>query len=233
LAESGNPGHPVSARFNGLDLYWASPLTLNAPQGVEAEYLCTSTADAWSMGEPFYTNPEIPYLFERDAANTRGRKILGASLAGTFPSWFNGKPRPEPEDGSELADMPPQAKPARIIVIGDTEFATSFINVSNGQRNLDFMVQVADWLCNDDDIIGIRSRASGSGRLDKIIEPAKKTSAMKFAQLINVYIVPLLVILAGVLLALKRRAEANAKARSYAEENNNKTDGAKEHSDGL
>jgi len=233
LAESGNPGHPVSARFNGLDMYWASPLTLNAPQGVEADYLFTSTADAWSMKEPFYTNPEIPYLFERDAADTRGKKILGASLAGTFPSWFADKPKPEPEDGSELAAMPSQAKPARIIVIGDTEFATSFINVSNGQRNLDFMVQVADWLCNDDDIIGIRSRVSGSGRLDKIIDPAKKASAMKFVQVINVYIVPLLVILAGILLALRRRSQANAKVRSYAEENSKKTDGGKEHSDDL
>jgi gliding-associated putative ABC transporter substrate-binding component GldG len=223
LPEGGNPGHPVSARFTGLDLYWASPLTLNtALQGVEADYLFTSTNEAWSMKEPFYTNPEIPYLFERDAADTSGRKILGASLTGTFPSWFADKPKPEPEDGSELADMPPQAKPARIIVVGDTEFATSFINVSNGQRNLDFLLQAADWLCNDDDIIGIRSREAGSGRLDKIIEPAKKVSAMRFAQLVNVYIVPLLVILAGIFLALRRRAEANAK-----------TNDKKEHSDDL
>jgi gliding-associated putative ABC transporter substrate-binding component GldG len=241
LEGNGNPGHPVSARFSGLDLYWASPLTLNAPQDVDADYLFTTTAEAWSMGEPFYTNPEIPYLFERDAADTRGKKILGASLTGTFPSWFANKPKPEPEDGSELADMPLHAKNARIIVVGDTEFATSFINVSNGQRNLDFLVQVADWLCNDDDIISIRSRVSGSGRLDKIIDPAKKAAAMKFAQLVNVYIVPLLVILAGVFLALRRRAEANAKARSYAEGNSNKADGmaagkaagAKEHSDDL
>ena len=234
LAESGNPGHPVSARFNGLDMYWASPITLNAPRGVEADYLFTSTTEAWSMKEPFFTNPEAPYLFERDAASTMGKKILGASLAGTFPSWFADKDKPEPEDGSELAAMPSQAKPARIIVIGDTEFATSFINVSNGQRNLDFMVQVADWLCNDDDIIGIRSRVSGSGRLDKIIEPAKKASAMKFVQVINVYIVPLLVILAGILLALRRKSQANAKVRekadSHSAENNSKT---KEHSDDL
>jgi len=234
LAEGGNPGHPVTARFNGLDLYWASPLRLNAPPGVEADYLFTSTADAWSMKEPFNTNPEVPYLFERDAADTRGKKILGASLAGTFPSWFAGKSKPEPEDGSELADMPLQAKPARIIVIGETDFATSFINVSNGQRNLDFLVQTADWLCNDDDIIGIRSRVSGSGRLDKIIEPAKKASAMRLAKVVNVYIVPLLVILAGILLALRRRAEANAKVRENADSCSAENSGAaKEHSDDL
>jgi ABC-type uncharacterized transport system involved in gliding motility auxiliary subunit len=205
LGDNGNPEHPVSARFAGLDLYWASPLSLRASAGLEAVYLFTSTGEAWTMGEPFSTNPEVPYLFERDAAATRGKKILGASLSGIFPSWFTGKPKPETEDGEELADMPSVAKAARIIVVGDTEFATSFLGVSNGRHNLDFMVQAADWLCNDDDIIGIRSRESGSGRLDKIMEPEKKASAMRFARTVNIYLMPLLVIIAGILLALRRR----------------------------
>ncbi|MDR0495373.1 MAG: GldG family protein [Treponema sp.] len=214
LGGNGNPEHPVSARFGGLDLYWASPLSLNAPYGVEADYLFTSTGEAWTMGEPFYTNPEIPYLFERDAAATRGSKILGASLSGVFPSWFADKPRPQTENGEESAAMPSAAKAARIIAIGDTDFATSFLNVTNGQHNLDFLVQAADWLCNDDDIIGIRSRASSSGRLDKIIEPEKKASAMILARIVNVYLTPLLVIIAGILLALRRRAKSpGAKAK--------------------
>ena len=208
LGENGNPGHPVSAQFSGLDLYWPSPLVLQAPEGVEADYLFTSTADAWSMGEPFYTNPEIPYLFERDAAETKGKKILGASLAGVFPSWFSGRPKPESEEQPELRDTPSQPKAARIIVIGETDFATSFMNVTGGQRNLDFVVQTADWLCNDDDIIGIRARQPGSGRLDLIIEPEKKAAAMRYAQIVNVYFVPFLVIVTGVFLALRRRARA-------------------------
>ena len=207
LNDKGNSSHPVSAKFGGLDLYWASPLLLHAPPGVEADYLFTSTVEAWTMGEPFYTNPEVPYLFERDAASSKGEKILGASLSGIFPSWFRDKEKPEPENPEEeLPDMPLQAKVSRLIIVGDTDFATSFLGVTNGQRNLDFLVQAADWLCNDDDIIGIRSRQSGSGRLDKIIEPEKKAQAMKSARLINIYVVPLLVIAAGIMLALRRRA---------------------------
>ena len=208
LGENKNPQHPVSAHFSGLDMYWASPLDLNAPDGVDAVWLFTSTAEAWTMGEPFYTNPDVPYLLERDAARTRGVKVLGASLSGVFPSWFEGLPKPETEDEAELPDMPPQARPARVIVIGDTDFATSFLNVTGGQRNLDFLVQAADWLFNDDDIIGIRSRESSSGRLDKILEADKKAAAMQLARLINVYLVPLLVIIAGILLALRRRSLA-------------------------
>jgi len=201
LGENGNKAHPVSANFKGLDLYWASPLQLNAPDGVEADYLFTSTAVAWSMREPFFTNPEVSYLLERDAAATTGVKILGAGFFGVFPSWFAGKPLPQ-DDGTELPAMPPQAKPARLIVIGETEFATSrFIN-SGGA---DILIQAADWLCNDDDIIQIRSRSSQSGRLDKIIDTRKKASAMKFAQIVNVFVVPSLVIIAGLFFALRRK----------------------------
>ena len=206
LGENGNPAHPASANFSGLDLYWASPLEISAPEGVQADYLFTSTADAWSMREPFYTNPEIPaYLFERDAAETSGEKILGLSLTGVFPSWFADKPTPQAEDGEELPAMPAQAKPARLIVVGETDFATSFLGVTNGQRNLDFMVQAADWLCNDDDIIQIRSRAPQSGRLDKIIDEGKKASAMRLAKIVNVFVVPALVVIAGLFFALRRK----------------------------
>jgi ABC-type uncharacterized transport system involved in gliding motility auxiliary subunit len=218
LGENGNPAHPVSAQFGGLDMYWASPLELHEGEGIEADYLFTSTADAWSMGEPFSTNPDVSYLFERDAHRTRGTKILGVSLSGIFPSWWGDRPAPEPYDGFTFSDMPEEAKPSRIIVIGETEFATTFINITGGQRNMDFLVYAADWLSNDDDIIGIRSRVSGSSRLDRIIDPQQKAAAMRFAQITNVLLVPLLVIITGILLALRRRARTlSAKTHSRAE----------------
>jgi len=229
LGENGNPQHPASANFGGLDLYWANPLTLNAPEGVEADYLFTSTDEAWSMREPYSTNPENPRLMERDAPETRGRKILGASLAGTFPSWFAGRPKPQQPEGLELPDMPFEAKPSRIIVIGETEFATTFLNVTQGNRNLDFLVQAADWLCNDDDIIGIRNRETGSGRLDKITDNEKRAAAMKLAQIVNIFVVPLLVVVAGVLLALRRRAMAQPRGETAA----SKTGSEKEPQHGV
>jgi gliding-associated putative ABC transporter substrate-binding component GldG len=224
---NGNPAHPVSANFKGLNLFWASPLQLNVPDGVEAVYLFTSTVEAWSMREPFETNPEIPYLFQRDASETTGEKILGVSLSGIFPSWFAGKPIPERDDGEELLPMPAQAKPARLIVVSETDFVTSFMGVAaNGQRNLEFMIKAADWLCNDDDIIQIRSKSSQSGGLDKIIDDEKRASAMRFARIVNVFVVPALVIIAGLFFALRRRTRIfAAKAPTKAP--------AKEHSDDV
>jgi ABC-type uncharacterized transport system involved in gliding motility auxiliary subunit len=73
---------------------------------------------------------------------------------------------------------------------------------------LDFLLQAADWLGNDDDIIGIRNREGGGGRFDKISDPAQKASVLRFAQILNVVIVPLLVILSGVFIAWRRKVRA-------------------------
>ena len=213
LAENGSGAHPVSARFDGLDLFWPSPLETHPPEGVEAQPLFTSTAEAWAMRDTFYTNPDIAYLFERDAAETRGIKTLGVSLSGTFPAWFAGAPKPRREGSDEeLPDMPAGARPARIMVIGDTDFATTLINASGGQRNLDFLLKAADWLGNDDDIIGIRNREPQAGRFDRIIDPERKAAVVDFVQLVNVVVVPLLVIAAGVLLAWRRKVRCRAAA---------------------
>jgi ABC-type uncharacterized transport system involved in gliding motility auxiliary subunit len=219
LGENGNPQHPVSARFGGADLFWSSPLELQTPDGVEGAPLFSTTAEAWSMRNNFSTNPEIPYLFEQEAAETRGQKIMAAALSGTFPGWFMEKDKPL-RDGSEeeLPDMPVEARPSRIIVIGDTDMASSLMSAA-GQRNLDFIIQAVDWLGNDDDIIGIRGREAQMGRLDRIIDPVKKAAAMRFAQILNVIIFPLLVILLGIGIAWRR------KIRTVAVEEKERSDG--------
>jgi ABC-type uncharacterized transport system involved in gliding motility auxiliary subunit len=219
LPENGNGEHPASARFGGLDLFWPNPLELHPPGGIEAASLFTSTEEAWLMRDNFSTDPNVPYLFERDAAETRGQKILGASLSGTFPSWFQGAEKPKREDsGEELPDMPAGAKPARIIVVGDADFATGIINMTRGQHNLDFLLQAADWLGNDDDIIGIRNREALTGRLDRIIDPVKKARVMGLAQLVNVALMPLLVILAGLFFAWRRGVRVRASESQAAKE---------------
>ncbi|MDR1239659.1 MAG: GldG family protein [Treponema sp.] len=210
LAENGNSGHPAAgARFGGMDLFWPSPLELQTPEGVEGEPLFSTTPEAWSMRDNFTTSPETPYLLEREASETRGQKIMAAALTGTFPGWFTGRDKPRREgSGEELPDMPAGARPSRIIVIGDTDMATSLINMTRAQRNLDFLLQAVDWLGNDDDIIGIRGRDSQMGRLDHISDPVKKVSAMRFAQILNVVVFPLLVIFLGIGVAWRRKVRA-------------------------
>jgi len=208
LPEFANSLHPVSARFAGLDLYWANPLALFPPYGVEAVPLFTTTDEAWTMREPFLTTPDFAFMAERDAPQTAaGRRILGASLSGIFPPRFDEPPAPL------LGTLPPrpEPRPGRIIVIGETDFATSFMNVTNAVHNFGFLVQATDWLGHDDDIIAIRARTAGSGRLDRIADPAARAAAMRFARTVNVFVVPILVIVAGLFVSHRRKTLARAR----------------------
>jgi ABC-type uncharacterized transport system involved in gliding motility auxiliary subunit len=210
--ESGNPRHPLSARFGGLDLFWPSPIDLNPPAGVEAEPLFSSSAASWLMTRDFALNPDDAGLFEREAPDTRGARILGAALSGVFPGWFEGMPKPvRAGSAEELPDMPAEPKPARIVVVADADLGGSLLEYSGGRRNLDFMLRAADWLGNDEEIIGIRSRGAQSGRLDKIADPEKKAGAAAFARVLNLILIPLGLIAAGLFLAWRRRGrEADA-----------------------
>ncbi|MCL2880475.1 MAG: GldG family protein [Treponema sp.] len=213
LPENGNKDNPIGANFKGLDMYWASPIVLNAPPSMDVVPLFTTTQDAWSMTEPFYTNPEVSYLFEKDASSTKGTKVMGASLTGVFPSWFKDKPKPD----ASLPAMPDTAKPSRVIVVSDTDFLSSMIGATNATHNLDFLLQGSDWLVgNLDDIIGIRNRESNTANLNKISDPQAKASAILFAQVFNIVIMPVLVIAAAIIIALRRRA----KSRVHSDQSN-------------
>ncbi|MCL2191352.1 MAG: ABC transporter, partial [Treponema sp.] len=63
---------------------------------------------------------------------------------------------------------------------------------------------------HDDDIIGIRSRTVGSGRLDRITDPAMRAAAMRFSRTVNLFVVPILVIVAGIFFSFRRKAAARA-----------------------
>ncbi|MDR2028067.1 MAG: GldG family protein [Treponema sp.] len=211
LEQNGNGSHPVTSGFGGVDLYWPSPVELNPPAGVEAEPLFTTTPEAWLMTRDFTANPEMSYLFEQEGPDTRGVKVLGAALSGKFPSWFAGMSKPVREGSSEeLPDMPAEAGDSRIIVVGDADFASTLTQYTRSDRNFDFLLKAADWLSNDDDIIGIRSRLSQTGRLDKITDPDARLRAMRFARILNVVIIPLAVVVLGVLRSWRRRRSLSA-----------------------
>jgi ABC-type uncharacterized transport system involved in gliding motility auxiliary subunit len=196
--KAANPGHPVSSCFNGLDLYWASPLELFPPSGVSGEVLFSSTDGAWLQTEYFVTNPNLVSRFEDEEALTSGQKILGVSLSGTFPGAFDDSPDTSESDGSG-------GKPSRIIVIGDSDFAGSMMRASRAEaRNLEFLVRAAEWLSGDEELLSIRSTRE-SGRLDRIADQETKNSVMAFSRTLNTVIIPLVVIASGFFLCRKRK----------------------------
>jgi len=209
METNGNPNHPLTSGFSGVDLFWASPLTLTLPESetVTGEVLFTSSPEAWLMMNNFNLSPDQSGIFAFGAEETQGEKILAVALEGLFPSWYAdlGKPESRYEEEEELPDMPAEPKESRIIVVGDSDMGGELIQYTQGQQlNLNFLLQAADWLGNDDDIVGIRNRTSGGGRLDRITDEEKRAGMMRFSQTFNVIVVPLLIIIFGITRLVKR-----------------------------
>jgi len=103
------------------------------------------------------------------------------------------------------------ASEGRLIIIGDSEFPTSLVQYTNSNQNLEFLVQAADWLGNDNDILSIRTRIPASARLNKISDPIERARSALMAQLINVVLIPLLVLIYGVYRTMRRKAKLQSR----------------------
>ncbi|MDR1149322.1 MAG: GldG family protein [Spirochaetaceae bacterium] len=201
----GNPAHPITSAFAGVDMFWPNPLVLHETAGVEAVPLIFSTQDAWLMTKDISVNPDSAFMFTRENRETQGQKLLGAALSGRFPPYSG---IPDINSSGEAASTagtgsPDNGAESRIVVIGNGEFLND--EYLDSERNLTFFLSAADWLANDDDIISIRSRAAGINRLDKIIDSEKRDAAMTFARLLNTMAIPAAVLIFAVVFGIKRR----------------------------
>jgi ABC-type uncharacterized transport system involved in gliding motility auxiliary subunit len=211
-AQGANSENPITARFSGLDLYWPSPLTI-APEAEEkATVLLESSPESWLMNEPFVINPQQRMMFQRNAADTRGAQVLSVALAGDFSSYFQDREIPDREgverDWTEVTES---VDDNRMIVIGDSDFASDLLQNTNSGYNMTFLENVAEWLSNEDDLLEIKTRATRDLRLNAIPDPGVKASVATFAEVFNVVVVPIVVIAFGVIRYLRRREKIHGR----------------------
>jgi gliding-associated putative ABC transporter substrate-binding component GldG len=202
--------NPITARFQGLDLLWASPLQIVERPGVEAEVLLQTTPEAWILDkEPFETNPQRATMLEYMPHEQEGQFTLGATLLGSFSSYFADREIPqrvgEERDWGEVVKRSEQT---RLIVIGDADFASELFQYSGGNYNLEFLANTAEWLSNSEDLLEIKTRVARDMRLNRIQEPESRLRAAMFTQIFNLVVVPLGVIIFGVLRLFIRRRRA-------------------------
>jgi gliding-associated putative ABC transporter substrate-binding component GldG len=196
--------NPITARFAGLDLYWASPLELVERQGIKGEMIVQTTPDAWTMKEPFETFPDQGAGLAYSKPQDSGQQGVAAALSGTFSTFFSEIPTRQGEERGwkEIRKTSPET---RILVVGDADFPTDLFQYTDASYNLDFVGNSAEWLSNDEDLLGIKTRVARDLRLNRIREPEARAWAALFIQVVNVALIPLAVIAFGVLRFFFRR----------------------------
>ncbi len=202
--------NPITARFAGLDLYWASPLEWKKKDNLKAEALIKTTPDAWVMKERFLTNPYQAETFAYIGNENKGQYTLGYAITGKFKSYFSNKEIPKREgEKRDWKNTKKEGEETRIIVIGDSDFPSNLFQYTDALYNLDFVENCTNWLSNDEDLLTIKTRASRDLRLNKIPDMKKRITVALLSQLINVVLVPLLVILYGVYRYISRRKKSS------------------------
>ncbi|MBN1834320.1 MAG: GldG family protein [Spirochaetales bacterium] len=200
--------NPITARFQGLDLYWPSPLELDPPEGVQGEVLLSTTPEAWVQSEPpFETNPMRASMLLAMPREDEQQYPLVVALRGSFPSFFADREIPEREGvPRDWSDPQTSSTDTRILVVGDSDFATELYQYTGASYNMEFLSNAAEWMSSSPDLLEIKTRVARDLRLNKIQDPETRLRSALFTQLFTLVFVPLVVVAFGVTrLVLRRR----------------------------
>ncbi len=202
-----NEENPIVKALNSLSLVFISPLNdeLRLFDGQNRQILFTSSENSGMRGIPLDISPEKKYFQEDfDQSNLP----LGAVLTGHFESYFNDQYIPEYSGTDTLSEIQTPEKidstnDARVVVIGNG----SFITDEHRQNQAGFVVlmNISDWLTQDKGLISIRSKQVGGRTLEVVSDGTKK-----FVKYLNMFAMPILVIVFGVVRWQFKRARKKA-----------------------
>lgn len=150
--------------------------------------------------------PNARAIKVNEGAGARGTAILKTSdgsyakdkiTPGQEPKYEQGKDQKGPLTLGAAASKSVNGKEARLVVIGDSDFASN--GVFRVQRNGDLFLNSVNWLAEEEDLISIRPKSSASRSVDM------SASQYRTFFLLSVALIPLAVIGSGFYIWWKRR----------------------------
>jgi ABC-type uncharacterized transport system involved in gliding motility auxiliary subunit len=170
------PQHPVTANF---DLLTAFPLAQSVKGEAGVELGTANTQNVINTSDRSWSESDVKSLaaggkvsLDEKAGDHRGPITIGLSLSmdapdapASAPGATADKTAGKPADGEKPADgaKPPPKPQMRIVVVGDSDFAS---NAAAGiQGNADLFVNMNNWLTQQEDLISIHPRDAGDRRI--------------------------------------------------------------------
>jgi len=187
--------HPVVERLSGFTLPYAGSLEFETPDDSMIVYktLAFSTDNTDSHAPPdFRPNP-----------NQNPVSLVGLGT-GKFESFFKDRPGPPSAGGGQHLEQ--CQKETSILVIPCSNF---LVNELLYPGNLEFILNVIDFMTIGEDLISIRTRPTTDRPLKEISGEMKK-----FLRFLNILGVPVLVILVGMMRFYLKQRDKTIRARS-------------------
>ncbi len=166
------PQHPVTANF---DLLTAFPLSQSVKGEAGVELGTANTQNVINTSDRSWSESDVKSLasggkvsLDEAAGDHRGPITIAVSLSMDAPDASPSaadKTADKPAAGEKPADgaKPPPKPQMRLMVVGDSDFAT---NAAAGiQGNADLFVNMNNWLTQQEDLISIHPRDAGDRRV--------------------------------------------------------------------
>ncbi|KPL06954.1 hypothetical protein AMJ86_06420, partial [bacterium SM23_57] len=196
-----NPTHPMVKDLESVGFFFVSSIDTSgcATRGIECEAIASSSEKSRVMMGRFDINPMQQI---NPAQYTSGPQLVAATFTGKFKSYWKDKEIPEPPEGGEeeppVIDILGETEDARIVVIGEGNFPQD--PYLAGAPGLNFVLNIVDWLAQDEDLIQIRTREVTTRPLTEV-----STGTKRFVKYANIIGPPILVILLGIARWMIRR----------------------------
>lgn len=188
------PGHPINDRFDQMTAYSVARSVRPVEGGANGR-----TAQPFvETGPNSWAESDVRALMATGQVqrNPEGGDIAGPVALGSAVSAAAEAPAAPPAGATPPADDAPKPE-ARLAVIGDSDFAASWLVGFQGNR--DFFLNVANWLALQENLIAIRPKAADDRR---ITVTADQQTRIKW---LSLFVIPGLLFAAGLRSWWRRR----------------------------
>ena len=187
------PEHPTVRGLETMLFPFASSVELAdpLPGDLEATILARSTEASGRIRGIRTIDPQAYKIVS--PGEERGEWPVLVALSGTFESAFANRPVPPRPDGiaDDGAGRIRESAPTRLVAAGSADFVAN---------NVAFMLNLVDWMVQDETLVGIRAKQVRVPQLEPI-EP----SEARLAKAANLLTGPVLLLLFGLVRWLSRR----------------------------
>lgn len=172
--------HPIVNNLNALKGEFVSTIDTIAKKGIKKTGLLKTSKYTKVNSAPTRVSLNM-VRFEPDQSQfNKGHQVAAVLLEGKFESVFKNRITPEIKTANEIS-FKEESKPNKMIVIADGDITKNQVNIRTGEYlalgfdrftrqefgNRDFMVNVIDYLCNDNGLMAVRAKKLTIRLMDK------------------------------------------------------------------
>lgn len=198
------------ASMTQITFPWATPVLLseNIDSATIADTLIMSSAYSTTRIPPFRIDPNQNWEFHFNNAQNGGRLKpypLAIRLSGKINSVFSDTTLERPKD----KDLLFSTTNGSAIIVGNADFASAD---AGAVQNMPLILNLVDWLTLDDNLIAVRSRNMIDRSLKNItITGNDESDFTTITKVLNLVLMPIVLIIAGLLLLLNRKKQQERK----------------------